>query len=57
MKRNTKEVKRDIHLSSASMDDLLDGDEDYQSNLNLIGASLGITLDGNPARSKNDVFW
>ncbi|GJW53917.1 hypothetical protein Tco_0098002 [Tanacetum coccineum] len=31
-------------------------DEDYQSNLNLIGASLGITLDGKLVRSKNDVL-
>nr|GEU46975.1 hypothetical protein [Tanacetum cinerariifolium] len=48
-KRNTKEVKRDLHLSSASIDD-------YQINLKLIGASLGITLDGKPARFKNDVI-
>ncbi|GJT69515.1 hypothetical protein Tco_1028801 [Tanacetum coccineum] len=55
-KRITKEVKRDLHFSSASIDDSSDGEDEFQSNLNLIGASLGFTLDGILVRSKNDVF-
>nr|GEU97862.1 NBS-containing resistance-like protein [Tanacetum cinerariifolium] len=55
-KRNTKESKRNIQLSSSSIDDssLNEDARDFESNLELIGASLGITLDGKPTRSRND---
>ncbi|GJV86946.1 hypothetical protein Tco_1530884 [Tanacetum coccineum] len=57
-KRNSKEGKRNIQLSSSSIDESSQDEDagDFESNLDLIGASLGITLDGKPARSKNDVL-
>nr|GEX58706.1 hypothetical protein [Tanacetum cinerariifolium] len=55
-KRNTKESKRNIQLSSSSIDDssLNEDARDFESNLELVGASLRITLDGKPTRSRND---
>lgn len=54
-------MNEDFHLSSTSEYNSADEEGDaqsgqLQSDLNLIGASLGITLDGQPARASDDVF-
>ncbi|GJU29321.1 histidine kinase-, DNA gyrase B-, and HSP90-like ATPase family protein [Tanacetum coccineum] len=59
-KRICKETNEDFIVSPHSHEHLTefeDGEDDdeYQNNLNLIGASLGITLDGKLARPITDV--
>ncbi|GJX53580.1 hypothetical protein Tco_0281949 [Tanacetum coccineum] len=49
----SKNKERDDHSCSISQEDSED-DESY--SMFSLGASLGITLDGKPARSKNDMF-
>ncbi|GJY75383.1 WAT1-related protein isoform X1 [Tanacetum coccineum] len=52
-KNNIGNIGNDDHSCSMSQED--SGDDESLSMYSL-GASLGITLDGNPARSNNDVF-
>ncbi|GJU70360.1 hypothetical protein Tco_1256619 [Tanacetum coccineum] len=52
-KNNIVNIGDDDHSCSMSQED--SGDDESLSMYSL-GASLGITLDGNPARSNNDVF-
>nr|GEX91283.1 hypothetical protein [Tanacetum cinerariifolium] len=52
-KNNNVHVGEDDHSCSMSQEDSEDDESDSMFSL---GASLGITLDGKPARSKNDTF-
>ncbi|GJU70365.1 hypothetical protein Tco_1256624 [Tanacetum coccineum] len=60
-KRICKEANEDFNVTPHAYENLTEfeddeEDDEYQNNLNLICASLGITLDGMPAHPITDVF-